>query len=88
MIYKLFSISERIVIYLFQNGDYNQPIPGQQDAKLNSYIYTCLKPKNEHKSGNKLCDKCNLKQQFKVQQLASFVPMNEKNYDKEVEHFQ
>lgn len=38
--------------------------------------------------GNGLCKICNNNQQLKVYQLANFVPLNERNYDIEIEHFQ
>lgn len=43
--------------------------------------------KAESSSSNGLCTYCNNNQQLKVRQLANFVPLNEKNYDVEVEHF-
>jgi len=38
-------------------------------------------------SKNGLCHKCNIIQEMKVKQLASFIPTNEKNFDREVEKF-
>ncbi|CAH0604939.1 unnamed protein product [Chrysodeixis includens] len=36
---------------------------------------------------NGLCKMCNINQQLKVTQLANFVPMNEKNFDNEIESY-
>lgn len=36
---------------------------------------------------NGLCTYCNNNQRLKVHQLANFVPLNENNYDIEIEHF-
>lgn len=36
---------------------------------------------------NGLCRMCNVNQQLKIAQLANFVPMNEKNYDEEIESY-
>lgn len=40
----------------------------------------------ENKNG--LCHKCNIIQEIKIKQLASFIPTKEKNFDKEIEKFQ
>lgn len=71
-----------------KDGGYNRDIPSQYDSKLNTPTFTQLTSSSNWSIKNKLCYKCNLKQELKTQQLASFVPMNEKNYDKEIEHFQ
>jgi Ima1 N-terminal domain len=36
-------------------------------------------------SQNGLCRKCNINQELKVQQLASFVPISKANFDEEIE---
>lgn len=38
-------------------------------------------------SKNGLCHKCNIIQEMKIKQLASFTPSKEKNFDSEIEKF-
>lgn len=71
-----------------KDGDYNKFIPNQYDSKLNNSIFAQQNITRKLSPKHKLCKRCNLKQELKIQQLASFVPMSEKNYDREVEHFQ
>ncbi|CAH1397123.1 unnamed protein product [Nezara viridula] len=71
-----------------KDGDYNKVISSQYSESLNLLTVARQIPKNEWRKGPSLCNKCNFKQQMKMQHLASFVPMSEKNYDKEIEHFQ
>lgn len=51
---------------------------------------SCESKQNEKSfnQGNGLCKICNNNQQLKVYQLANFVPLNERNYNMEIEHFQ
>lgn len=71
-----------------KDGDYNKVISSQYNESLNLLAVTRQIPKNEWRKSPSLCNKCNFKQQLKIQHLASFVPMSENNYDKEIEHFQ
>ncbi|XP_014292634.1 uncharacterized protein [Halyomorpha halys] len=71
-----------------KDGNYNKVISSQHSESLNLLTVARQIPKNEWRKGPSLCSKCNLKQHLKVQHLASFVPMSETNYDKEIEHFQ
>uniref|UniRef100_A0A0A9W0S3 Ima1 N-terminal domain-containing protein n=2 Tax=Lygus hesperus TaxID=30085 RepID=A0A0A9W0S3_LYGHE len=70
-----------------QDGDYNKAIDQQYDGKLNFSVSTFGRCKNAWRRENSLCNKCNRNQQLKVEQLAKFVPLSERNYDAEVEHF-
>ncbi|EFA09679.2 uncharacterized protein LOC103314318 [Tribolium castaneum] len=67
------------------DGGYNKIIPEQHDEFMNKS--TRVKSRKSGAS-NGLCALCNNNQQLKVFQLAHFVPMNEENYDVEIEHFQ
>ncbi|XP_044271506.1 uncharacterized protein LOC123015697 [Tribolium madens] len=67
------------------DGGYNKIIPEQHDEFMNQS--TRVKSRKSGAS-NGLCALCNNNQQLKVFQLAHFVPMNEENYDVEIEHFQ
>ncbi|XP_059613275.1 uncharacterized protein LOC132259593 [Phlebotomus argentipes] len=72
------------------DGDYNRDIPAQYCAKLNRTPKPQRKSHNETSrdiSSNGLCESCNRNQELKVQQLASFIPRNERTFDKEVEAF-
>lgn len=73
---------------MFQDGDYNRVIPNQHDIKLNTSCFSYKSTGHESLPKNSLCDECNLKQHLKINALRSFVPINENNYDKEVEHFE
>lgn len=46
-----------------------------------------VSPGKEKIASNGFCKLCNINQQLKIKQLASFVPLNEDNYDEEVEKF-
>ncbi|BES96250.1 DUF2349 [Nesidiocoris tenuis] len=71
-----------------KDGDYNKPLPQQRDESLNFSVLTLGRNRRSPwQSTKSLCNDCNAKQQLKIEQLAKFVPLNEKNYDKEVEHF-
>ncbi|KAL4719671.1 hypothetical protein ACJJTC_007608 [Scirpophaga incertulas] len=65
-----------------KDGDYNKPLVFNTDEPV-------MTPKVFHRSSpsNGLCKMCNINQQLKVFQLANFVPMNEKNYNEEVETY-
>lgn len=43
--------------------------------------------KNDWKTVNELCKMCNYNQELKVKLLAEFVPISERNYNKEIEHY-
>lgn len=73
--------------YYFQDGHYNKRIPAQFIEALNRPIRGSPAKgyQNREFGSNGLCSQCNLNQVLKVFQLASFVPVNEKNYDIEIE---
>ena len=81
-----------IVLY-FQDGGYNKAIPAQHDELLNHPVQAVSnkvigqKLSPTEPNGNGLCRKCNLNQELKVQQLASFTPVNPADYDEEVDRF-
>ncbi|CAK1545126.1 unnamed protein product [Leptosia nina] len=61
-----------------KDGDYNKPIiTSNNQHKAN--ILQRSPPKNG------LCKMCNINQQLKVTQLANFIPMNENNFEHEIE---
>lgn len=62
-----------------ENGDYNKIIPDQHDTSDLVLANSC--------NSNGLCKNCNENQQRKILQLARFSPINEDNYDVEIEHF-
>ncbi|KAJ8920281.1 hypothetical protein NQ315_011942 [Exocentrus adspersus] len=66
------------------DGGYNKVIEEQFDTSFNK---TCRNIGNTDPLSNGLCSYCNNNQQLKVRQLAAFVPLDEKNFDIEVEHF-
>lgn len=66
-----------------KDGDYNKIIEAQHDT---SKTLTKTTIKTEQFS-NGLCTYCNNNQRLKIRQLADFTPMNEKNYEVEIEHF-
>ncbi|KAF6208896.1 hypothetical protein GE061_014638, partial [Apolygus lucorum] len=70
-----------------QDGDYNKSIDQQYDGKLNFSVSTFGRCKNAWQRKNSLCTKCNQNQELKVKQLATFEPINEWNYNAEIEHF-
>lgn len=76
-----------------QDGDYNQEIPAQRVAHLNSRKFSAtttsrsLSSSSSSNSSNGLCDPCNRNQELKMQQLASFEPDDDRNYDAEVDEF-
>lgn len=64
-----------------KDGDYNRPLIFKKKE-----VFT-RSPKyfNRAPASNGMCRMCNINQQLKVAQLANFVPMNENNYDNEVD---
>lgn len=71
---------------MFQDGSYTKTIPEQHDQRYNKTVFNILQ--NDIKeSKNGLCHRCNIIQEMKVKQLASFTPINENNFDREVEKF-
>jgi hypothetical protein len=72
-----------------EDGDYNKEIPAQFFSRLNPKPNVTDDEKvayTEPKNG--LCKACNRNQELKIHQLATFVPENENNYDKEIEDYQ
>lgn len=65
------------------DGGYNKIIKEQHDT---SAVLNKTTNKTDFFS-NGLCTYCNNNQRLKVKQLASFTPLNEKNYNVEIEHF-
>lgn len=72
-------------IFFFQDGSYSKIIPEQHIQRNNSTTFTIKQ--NIKKIKNGLCHKCNIIQEMKVKQLASFVPTKEKYFDREVEKY-
>ncbi|KAJ8947740.1 hypothetical protein NQ318_018002 [Aromia moschata] len=68
-----------------EDGGYNKILEAQYDITSVNKINKTIK--KTVPAANGLCTYCNKNQQLKVYQLANFVPLNENNYDKEVEHF-
>ncbi|XP_071109660.1 transmembrane protein 201-like [Haliotis cracherodii] len=66
-------------------GDYNKDIPAQHMSDLNHGIG--CSPEEYLGSSSALCNGCEENQLLKVKQLASFVPMNEDNYDVEIDAY-
>lgn len=69
---------------IFQAGDYNRTLPEQSCENLNHSVQS-VKLEPYKPSHNGLCRKCNINQELKVQQLASFVPISKANFDEEIE---
>ncbi|XP_072393073.1 uncharacterized protein [Diabrotica undecimpunctata] len=65
-----------------EDGSYNKVIKAQHDISGTKFT----SQKTEYYE-NGLCTYCNNNQQLKIYQLAKFTPINEDNYDIEVEHF-
>jgi len=70
-----------------KDGSYTKIIPEQHDHRYNRTIFTVNQNEKIKESKNGLCHKCNIIQEMKVKQLASFAPIDERNFDKEVEKF-
>ncbi|CAG4912689.1 unnamed protein product [Colias eurytheme] len=64
-----------------KDGDYNKVLISPVDQIKTPNVF--------HKSPakNGLCKMCNINQQLKVTQLANFVPMNENNFEQEIEFY-
>ncbi|CAB3378759.1 Hypothetical predicted protein [Cloeon dipterum] len=67
-----------------QSGDYNKTIPAQMYEGFNRVVQS-VKWEPYCPTQNGLCRKCNINQELKVQQLASFVPIVKANFDEEIE---
>ncbi|XP_026757630.2 uncharacterized protein LOC113517226 [Galleria mellonella] len=65
-----------------KDGDYNKPI-----ITTNEQTFSTPKVFQKSPPKNGLCKMCNINQQLKVAQLASFVPINEKKYDEEIDTY-
>ncbi|CAL4094582.1 unnamed protein product [Meganyctiphanes norvegica] len=73
-----------------EDGDYNRDIPSQYCEALNT-------PTGFHRSktsssptlaiGNGLCQTCNLNQTLKLRALSDYTPINEDEYDREIEEY-
>lgn len=74
------------VFIFFQDGSYSKIIPEQHDQRYNRTVFAAAQ-NDTKESKNGLCHKCNIIQEMKVKQLASFIPTKEKYFDKEVEKF-
>lgn len=81
-----------------QDGDYNCDIPAQRQTKLNRSINRSLTTalngdgsssifETSMPRTNGLCETCNRNQELKMQQLASFTPINDCDFDNEVDEF-
>lgn len=64
-----------------QDGGYNKVINAQHNTSFTRTVT------NTKAAKNGLCTLCNNNQRLKIHQLANFVPLNENNYDVEIEHF-
>ncbi|XP_028163317.1 uncharacterized protein LOC114354917 [Ostrinia furnacalis] len=64
-----------------KDGDYNKPVIPTEQSLQTPKVFQKTPPKNG------LCQMCNINQQLKVAQLANFVPMNERNFDEEIESY-
>ncbi|XP_025423896.1 uncharacterized protein LOC112693165 isoform X2 [Sipha flava] len=69
-----------------KDGSYSKIIPEQHDQRLNRTVFTVIQ-NNVKESKNGLCHTCNIIQEMKIKQLAAFTPINEKNFDREIEIF-
>ncbi|XP_055680717.1 transmembrane protein 201 homolog [Lutzomyia longipalpis] len=76
------------------DGGYNRDVPAQYCTKLNwspirgrrgGSVKSSALSSVQSSPSNGLCDICNRNQCLKVQQLASFVPQNERTFNEEVE---
>ncbi|XP_071944463.1 uncharacterized protein [Antedon mediterranea] len=72
-----------------REGNYNKPIPSQYYAEFNQGVFArnSKATSDDPRFNNILCDQCNQNQQLKVQQLAMFVPDDEKTFDYEIEEY-
>ncbi|KAM3961263.1 uncharacterized protein ACR2FA_004602 [Aphomia sociella] len=65
-----------------KDGDYNKPI-----ITTNEQTFSPPKVFQKTPPKNGLCKICNINQQLKVAQLASFVPINEMKFDEEIDTY-
>ncbi|XP_060528934.1 uncharacterized protein LOC132703599 [Cylas formicarius] len=71
-----------------KEGDYNKIIEAQRDSSRNtSNTSKTITAENRITSCNGLCNNCNNNLNLKVIQLASYEPLNQNNYDVEIDHF-
>lgn len=74
------------MILFLKDGDYNRDIPEQYIEQLNGTLIN----KESHttpKRNNILCQTCTHHLEIKVKLLANFRPVDENDFDKEVERF-
>lgn len=72
------------------DGDYNKPIPAQYREDLNppsSRASLHQRSRGQAPSTSPLCHVCQTNHELKVQQLASFIPTHENNFEAEVEDY-
>ncbi|XP_049778276.1 uncharacterized protein LOC126175497 [Schistocerca cancellata] len=69
------------------DGDYNKPIPAQHDFHMNRLVPATNAHNYKKLVASKFCRSCTINQQLKIQQLASFVPIDEDNFDEEIEQY-
>ncbi|XP_075237228.1 uncharacterized protein LOC142333688 [Lycorma delicatula] len=69
-----------------KDGGYNKIITAQSDEYLNIPT-SSLERIKYRRQGPVLCSSCNINQQLKVTQLASFVPFNKNNFDYEIDMY-
>lgn len=74
-------------LFSSQDGGYNKVIEEQHTQTLNTVVFNTLKPEVSKQAANGFCKLCNINQHLKVQQLALFSPINENNYDYEIEQY-
>lgn len=73
-----------------EDGDYNRDIPSQYCEALNTPQGFRLSKKAESPTlaiGNGLCQTCNLNQTLKLRALSDYTPINEDDYDHEIEQY-
>lgn len=71
-----------------QDGDYSKLIPEQYDERLSNKKLNLMTPDRDTLPNlNGLCRTCNANQELKIRQIASYVPLKEKEYDQEIELF-
>uniref|UniRef100_A0A1B6GQU4 Ima1 N-terminal domain-containing protein n=1 Tax=Cuerna arida TaxID=1464854 RepID=A0A1B6GQU4_9HEMI len=68
------------------DGSYNRRLPEQFNEKLNFGSW-CTRTKKNPAPQNGLCQFCNINLELKVQQLSQFIPINNDNFDEEVQQY-
>ncbi|XP_050539549.1 uncharacterized protein LOC126904505 isoform X2 [Daktulosphaira vitifoliae] len=68
------------------DGSYSKEILEQHDEILNNDHFV-VSQNNTKENKNGLCNRCNIIQEIKIKQLASFTPSKEKYFDKEIDAF-